>query len=137
VRLAADGLQKARALAEWRRQLTRGWGQVRVVNVDTGVSDPMRVGGNLEVKAKVSLGGPSPDDVQVQLFHGLVGSPGEVPQPHTVAMSANGATREGSTWQFSGITPCRSSGQHGFAVRVLPRHGDLDNPYEPGLVTWG
>ena len=52
-------------------------------------------------------------------------------------MSTNGAPREGSTWQFSGTIPCRSSGQHGFAVRVLPRHGDLGNPYEPGLVTWG
>jgi hypothetical protein len=37
---------------------------------------------------------------------------------------------------FTGTIPCRS-GQHGFAVRVLPRHGDLGNPYEPGLVTWG
>ena len=121
----------------WRRHLTRGWNQVKVVNVESGAADPMHVGGNLEVKAKVNLGGLSPDDVQVQLFHGLVDSLGEIPQPHTVAMSTNGAPKEGSTWQFTGTIPCRSSGQHGFAVRVLPRHGDLGNPYEPGLVTWG
>jgi starch phosphorylase len=100
-------------------------------------ADPMHAGGNLEVKAKVNLGGLSPDDVQVQLFHGLVGSLGEIPQPHTAAMSTNGAPREGNTWQFSGTIPCRSSGRRGFAVRVLPRHGDLGNPHEPGLVTWG
>jgi hypothetical protein len=28
-------------------------------------------------------------------------------------------------------------GQHGFAVRVLPRHQDLAKSFEPGLVTWG
>jgi hypothetical protein len=33
--------------------------------------------------------------------------------------------------------PCRSSGQHGFAVRVLPHHPDLADPFEPGLVGWG
>jgi starch phosphorylase len=136
-RLTADGLKKARQLAEWRRHLTRDWGQVKVLNVESGAADPMHVGGKLEVKAKVNLGGLSPDDVQVQLFHGLVDSLGEIPRPGTVAMSTNGAPKEGSTWLFSGTIPCRSSGQHGFAVRVLPRHGDLGNPYEPGLVTWG
>ena len=51
-------------------------------------------------------------------------------------MSHNGA-HDGSTWVFSGAIPCRSSGQHGYAVRVLPHNGDLANPFEPGLVTWG
>jgi hypothetical protein len=131
-RLTADGLKKARQLAEWRRNLTRGWGQVKVLNVESGAAGPVHVGGSLEVKAKVNLDGLSPDDVQVQLFHGLVGSLGEVPRPETVAMSTNGAPREGSTWLFSGTIPCRSSGQHGFAVRVLPRHGDLGNTLRAG-----
>ena len=51
-------------------------------------------------------------------------------------MSHNGA-HEGSTWLFTGTIPCRSSGQYGFAVRVLPQHADLANPFEPGLVCWG
>jgi len=38
---------------------------------------------------------------------------------------------------FSGTISCRSSGQHGFAVRVLPRNPDLANPFETGLITWG
>jgi starch phosphorylase len=74
--------------------------------------------------------------VEVQLFHGLVDSLGEIPNPGTVTMSSNGAP-EGGAWQFLGTIPCRSSGQHGYAVRVLPRNGDLSNPYEPGLVCWG
>jgi starch phosphorylase len=53
-----------------------------------------------------------------------------------VTMSTNGK-REGGNWVYQGTIACRASGQHGFAVRVLPRHGDLSNPFEPGLVTWG
>jgi starch phosphorylase len=72
----------------------------------------------------------------VQLFHGLVDSFGEIPNPRTAAMSHNG-THDGNLWAFSGSIPCRASGQHGFSVRVLPRHKDLANPFEPGLLCWG
>ena len=51
-------------------------------------------------------------------------------------MSTNG-NHEGSSWVYRGTIPCRASGQHGYAVRVLPKHADLANSFEPGLVTWG
>jgi starch phosphorylase len=134
--LSGDNLKKAGELARWRRGVAQGWPQVRVEQVESNGADPLRVGGELEVKARVNLGGLSPDDVEVQLFHGAVDSLGEIPNPGTVAMSHNGA-HDGTTWLFKGTLPCRSSGQHGFAVRVLPRHRDLSNPFEPGLVCWG
>jgi starch phosphorylase len=136
LRLAGDGLKRAASLAAWRRGLARGWPQVRVVGVEANAADPVHVGGELQVKARVNLGGLSPDDVEVQLFHGRVDSLGDIPQPHTVAMSHN-RHADGPTWLFTGAVPCDSSGQHGFAVRVLPRHADLANPFEPGLVCWG
>ncbi len=135
--LVADGLAGARALAEWRRAMGRGWQQVRVLAVEADGADPMHVGNQLQVKAKVNLGNLSPQDVQVQLFHGLVDNLGEIPRPQTVAMGHNGHPVSGGTWLFTGTIPCRSSGQHGFSVRVLPAHRDLANPFEPGLVCWG
>jgi starch phosphorylase len=116
--------------------MVKGWNQVRVEAVEAGGADPMHVGGELKVNARVNLGGFKPEDVEVQLFHGQVDSLGEIPLPRTVTMAHNG-TRQGSSWSFSGTIPCRSSGQHGYAVRVLPRNGDLANPYEPGLICWG
>src|SRR5262249_55918781 len=123
-------------LARWRKGLSHGWPQVRVEGVEARGVDPMHVGAELEVKARVNLGSLSPDDVEVQLFHGVVDSLGEIPTPNTVTMSHNGV-HEGSSWQYAGTIPCRSSGQHGYAVRVLPRHRNLANPFEPGLVCWG
>jgi starch phosphorylase len=134
--LAADNLKRAHELALWRRRLQHDWSQIRIENVEANGADPMHVGGRLEVKARVNLGGLTPDDVEVQLFHGAVDSMGEIPQPHTAPMSTNGS-HEGTAWTFHGAIPCRSSGQHGFAVRVLPRHPALANPFEPGLVVWG
>ena len=37
---------------------------------------------------------------------------------------------------FAGAIPCSISGRHGFALRIMPRHADLVEPYEPGLILW-
>jgi len=135
--LSADGLKRAAQLAQWRRRLGQSWSAVRVEGVEAQGADPMTVGGQLDVRARVQLGGLSPDDVEVQLFHGVVDSFGDIPNPRTVPMSHNGRPEGSAAWAFQGTIPCRSSGQHGYAVRVLPKHPDLGNPFEPGLLTWG
>jgi glycogen phosphorylase len=135
-RLSSDQLKQAISLAKYRRSLTGAWPQVRVEAVESSGADPLHVGGQMEVKARVNLGSLLPDDVQVQLFHGAVDNLGDIPQPATALMSHNGQ-KEGASWLFKGTIACRSSGQHGFAVRVLPRNPNLANPFEPGLVCWG
>jgi starch phosphorylase len=134
--LSAENLGKAQELSRWRRRLAQSWSQIRVEAVEANGPDPLEVGGKLDVKARVHLGGLSPDDIEVQLFHGVVDSLGEIPSPQSVSMSHNGS-HEGASWLFTGTIPCRSSGQHGYAVRVLPRHPALTNPFETGLVCWG
>jgi glycogen phosphorylase len=135
-RLVQDQLKLAANLARFRRILAGAWQQIRVESVESNGADPMHVGSQLEVKARVNLGPLSPEDVQVQLFHGVVDNLGEIPHPATALMSHNGA-KEGNAFLFKGMIACRSSGQHGYAVRVLPNNPDLASPYEPGLVCWG
>jgi starch phosphorylase len=139
LRLVADDLKRAGALAAWRRKLQQGWGQVRVegvVSEDGG--ETLRVGSELNVRARVHLGGGlTPDDVEVQLFHGVLDSFGEIAHAHTAPMTTNGPARGGSAWDYVGAIACTASGQYGFTVRVLPKNRDLPNPFEPGLVCWG
>src|SRR5262249_1432152 len=99
--LTADNLKKAQNLSQWRKGLLRGWPQIRIENVESKGVDPMHVGAELEVKARVNLGAFSPEDVEVQLFHGVVDSLGDIPHPRTVTMSHNGA-HDGNTWLFQG-----------------------------------
>jgi starch phosphorylase len=135
-KLSGDNVARARNLAQWRKRITQGWNQIKVENVETTGVDPMHVGGKLDVSARIRLGNFSPEDVEVQLFHGVVDSLGEIPKPGTIMMSHNGQ-QDGPVWTFQGTIPCRTSGQHGYAVRVLPRHPDLANLFEPGLICWG
>ncbi|MCI0681087.1 MAG: alpha-glucan family phosphorylase [Gemmataceae bacterium] len=135
-RLTQDKLKRAAALAEWRRRLVRDWSQIKVENVEASGADPMHVGNQLDVHARINLGNLKPDDVEVQLFHGLVDNAGEIPHPAAAAMHHNGAI-QGTGLVFKGTIPCRASGNYGYAVRVLPKHPDLANPFDPGLICWG
>jgi hypothetical protein len=48
---------------------------------------------------------------------------------------AQTAGQDGEHW-FAGLMSCKATGRHGVAVRVLPRHPDLANPYELSLILW-
>jgi starch phosphorylase len=43
--------------------------------------------------------------------------------------------QQGEHWFAGSISPT-VAGQQGLAVRILPRHTDMVNPYEPGLILW-
>jgi starch phosphorylase len=136
-RMTGDQLTRAFSLADWRRRITRDWPQVRVESVDSAGADPMHVGNQMAVQARINLGGLNPDDVDVQLYHGVVDNLGEIAKPSAVPMSHNGHPQSGTTWMYTGNIQCRASGQYGFAVRILPKHSDLSNPFDSGLITWG
>ena len=139
-RLAANRLAAAKSLAAWRRRVTADWGQVRVEAVDAPSGETHNVGGVFPVRVRVNLGAFTPEEVEVQLCHGVLDAMGEIADPRALVLapdgpfSANGTPR---TLTFVGKVPCLSSGQFGFSVRVLPKHADLPHAFEPGLVTWG
>lgn len=139
--LSANQFQKAAELAKWRSRLRESWGNIHVDYVDTPGADPMKVGSHLHVRAKVALGPFTPEDVDVQLFHGPLDSHGEITHPNTVPLIAAAgpdATNNGNrVWLFTGRIPCKASGQYGYCVRVLPKNPALANSFEPGLVAWG
>jgi starch phosphorylase len=139
-KLAAGHLHAAKELSDWRRRVHHDWTQVRVESVEAPQGEMHRVGGVFPVRVRVNLGNFSPDDVEVQLCHGVLDSMGEIAEPRVMALhlednpSLNGPPR-GAV--YSGKVPCFASGQFGFSVRVLPRHANLPHLFEPGLVTWG
>jgi starch phosphorylase len=136
--LSADNLAGASELADWRRRVGRHWGQVRVEGVEAPTGDSLRVGATFPVKVHVALGGLSPADVEVQLCHGLLDSLGEIAHPQALALALAPQPPNGTaTVIYTGLVPCRASGQFGFSVRVLPKHARLPHLFEPGLVTWG
>jgi glycogen phosphorylase len=135
-KLSADKCAGGKLLASWRRKILDGWGELRVEEVTAPPPDALHVGDQFPVQVRVHLGRLSPEDVVVQLYHGVVDSIGEISNATSDVLKPVAGTGNPSS-AFGGSVACAASGQYGFSVRVLPSHPDLPNAFEPGLVTWG
>jgi starch phosphorylase len=133
--LAADGHDRAKALAAWKARVREGWPEVHVVAVDSdaAVAD---LGVERRVDAVVALGPLHDDDVAVQLLHGPVGGNDEIAEPVVVTMDLAGPADGGGHYRYTGRFPCEQAGRYGFTVRVVPAHGDLLTPVDLGCVAW-
>jgi len=136
--LMADGLARAKALAAWKDTIQQKWEQIRIDRLWTDGPDgqEIRVGDQLQVHAQVSLGELKPTDVAVELYYGALDADGMIVQGQAIPMLIAQSKGEGQ-YVFAGAISCRTSGRHGFALRVIPHHEDMGNPFELGLVLWG
>jgi len=134
-RLMANELERASELATWRLSVRRNWGSLKVREVRLVGPEPRQVGDLLRVQARIDLGQLTPNDILVELFYGSVDNEGDIPRPQTAVMKLQ--ERSGSEYLYEGTVECKSSGQQGYGVRILPNHADLPHPREPGLICWG
>ena len=146
--LTAEAMTRARALAMWRTNTKNAWQDLSIENIDVQINDgdkvhklngkqpQLAVGAQLRVEAEVKLGRLDPDDVSVQIYHGIVDSAGKIENGEVSPMNCKSDGENGDATVFAGAIPCTMSGQHGFAVRIMPNHDDLNEPYEPGMILW-
>jgi len=135
--LSKDGFKRARELAGWDARVRQHWAQVALVSVEVATSEDLEVGAALRVTAVVYLGELRPEEVTVQLHHGLLDATGILEQGSAITMGYMEPGETRGSHLYSGAIPCRTSGRHGFSLRVLPHHTDLVSPFLPGLVRWG
>jgi len=135
-RLSADGFARARELAEWRSRVTAQWSKLKVVEVDAPPVSAQPMGSNLPVRATIQLGGIPPEEILVEVYHGLLDSAGEILNGETATLFPGEAGSDG-TMAFIGDIACRRAGRRGFTLRAVPRkEGYPLGRFETGLVSW-
>ena len=135
--LLENGLAEAGALAKQIDRLRANWAGIRIdaVRTDAGPSVPIRT--PVQVEAEVNLGALRPDEVHVQVYHGVVSSVGDLVECEADELLPTKALDgEGHKHLFVGSFNTGSSGQRGFTVRVIPRDDRLVGTLIPGLILW-
>jgi starch phosphorylase len=132
--LLADRARRARDLAAWKQRVLSAWDGVRVETVEND-TDVVDLGQPRHVSAVVSLGQLGPDDVDVQLVHGLVGSADELLEPAVTTMGLAGREGDGR-FRYEGSLTCERAGRYGLTVRAVPAHPDVITFAELGRVAW-
>jgi glycogen phosphorylase len=133
-RLKAGKLEAARSVADYLDLARREWHALSIEDLRTTARPVMDRGDRISVDARVRLGALKPEQVLVELYHGPVSSTGEIYDPVRVEMKDTGS--KGGAHEYAVEVECTVTGQHGYAVRILPRHPDLVHPFIPGLVRW-
>jgi len=124
----------ARDLAAYKHKVRGGWSSVHVDHVESsGVSDSPQIGETLHVRAYVSLGDLTPDEVEVEVVHGTARDSDELRDVQCEPL-AHVESYEGGRHQFAGDFALARTGSFGYTVRVLPKHVGLASTSELGLV---
>jgi glycogen phosphorylase len=133
--LSADNFKRSRNLSSWASHVRNNWGSMHIQEVSAENHNGLKVGVGLNVRAKIELGSLSPDDISVELYYGSLSADGGIENPRLVLMKPADKPK-GSLWEYVGTIVLDTSGRLGHTVRILPRNGDLDNAYKPGLILW-
>jgi starch phosphorylase len=133
--LAADGLERSVALAHAKEQYRKQWSRINIGAIHTSGNGHYRVGESVQVDAMMDLPEIDPRTVRVELYAGAVNAGGQIEDAQVAAMAFSREVAPGR-YLFSGKIECRSSGRHGFSIRVVPGNADMASSFEPGLITW-
>jgi starch phosphorylase len=133
-RLTADGFAKAKELAAWRIRVRDAWCDVKVSSVEGHGASEVTVGQGIEVVAKVQLGTLEPADVAVEAYSGGLRSDGTLRNGRGTELQW--VSGEHGEHLYRGTVLTRTSGMHGYSVRVMPRHDDILVPNEVPLIAW-
>ena len=129
------------ALARWKTHIRDHWSDLRIEEKPTDAkaastqSSELGVGESTTVQAVVRTDVLFPHELTVQVYHGVLDEVGEI---HNGAISPMAYKDDlgGGTYLFEGTLTLKQTGLHGYTVRALPYHEDLQSPYELGLITW-
>ncbi len=135
VSMKAQGYAKAKDLASWKQHLAKAWAGIRIGDVAIEKPEKLKVGESVAVRAWVELGDLKPNDVFVDLWYGVLNAEGEIETPKLALMKSTGK-KGGSRIEYEGTITMETSGRLGHTIRILPRHEELDNPNQPGLIVW-
>ena len=135
-RLGADGLARARVLAQWQERVRAAWKDVAVRAVRADTVTPLPAGDARPVEVDVTLGPLRPEDVSVTMCAGLISGQWDIVSPRISEMKVTGSPRDG-VYSFRGMLFGQAAGRNGFRIRILPAHQDLANPLTLNCITWG
>ncbi|GBC60304.1 alpha-glucan phosphorylase [Desulfonema ishimotonii] len=132
--LLADDASEARGLATQRDRIRTLWQDIRVEYPERQTEGAFRVGQTFRISTTVNLGELRPDDVEVELYYGIVKGVDKLSDGKSQPMEMLEAHGNGQYLYACDIT-CAVSGRYGFTARVTPG-GDDWIRFTPGFITW-
>lgn len=136
--LFARNFAAGKSLTSIKKKILENWNSIRIISVVAGKNgNDTYIGNNFTIHAEVYLGNLSPDEVDVQIYYGLINKQSSPDSNLSTSMKLNPKKNgEDSVYKYTGSIPCDKTGVHGYTVRVLPKYNFIVHPYELGKILW-
>ncbi|MBU2454160.1 MAG: DUF3417 domain-containing protein, partial [Proteobacteria bacterium] len=132
--LTNDSAWKAKELALTRSRLKALWSNIRLSKPKLGPSSDFTVGDSFNILIDVFLGELTPEEVEVQVYHGKLKGTDLQEGSRAETMQFQETVSPG-THIYGSTILCSDSGRFGYTARVIPK-GDEVLRHTPGLITW-
>ncbi|MDP8209129.1 MAG: alpha-glucan family phosphorylase [Candidatus Electryonea clarkiae] len=134
-KLHSDKFNRTRNLVEWKQKILESWHQIEIIDVHADTLLELYVGNDMTIRAKVKLGSLEPSDIRVEAYIGKLYGDRQLTEGEGFVLNFSETDEDGIS-HFHGDVPCNHSGNHGFAIRVLPFNEDQNNLLDLKLVVW-
>ena len=134
-KLLGDNAAGARDLVAQHKRLSGLWENVKVyVPICDQDLSMLHVGDKYTVRTTVHLGEMRPEEVDVEVYYGPVGSENHIKSSHAARMAVVQDSGNGD-YVYEQEIECAATGRYGFTARVTPT-GATWKPTVPGFITW-
>ncbi len=128
----------AKELTAWKKKVTDNWSSIKVSEIEylTGNKD-VKVGTEFSIKANIHLGNLAPEDVEVQIYFGSMDKQEMAHANSAVTMEPEKSSKSSKgNYNYKGSVVCKTSGNFGYTIRILPKHSLLVSPFDLGVIYW-
>jgi len=138
INLRKNNWEVVKNLTQWKEQVIKNWNQIKIENINTMKNGlETYVGDNYSVNAEIFLGELMPDDVEVQIYYGLIDKQDDPFAFKTIPMRVVNKKQNGNmVYKYVGSINCNDTGLFAFTIRILPKHNLMVHPFELGKVFW-
>jgi starch phosphorylase len=133
--ISAAQYEPAKELAAWHSRLNEHWYEIKIETMHIAAPTEIQVNQTFEVQASLDLGPLTADDVQVELYQGVVQVDGEMHSGRSIPMTYQGQDANGKGL-YDATLQYNSSGLQGLSLRILPQHRYLHSAFDPRLILW-
>lgn len=136
-KLSNDNYSVARSMSAYEEHMKRNWPQVQLF-AEKSANDlkdyKSNSGQEINLSVTVQLGGIDPSNVMVEVYYGILEN-GKI--ANALSQELNCAEKTGDNlYRYSLNLKIEDGGEYAYTFRVTPRHPDLINRFDMGLVRW-
>ncbi|MCK9582158.1 MAG: alpha-glucan family phosphorylase [Endomicrobiales bacterium] len=123
-----------KSYTQWKNNVSTNWDQIKISEVQDNLTQDIEIGKDFSVKAKISLGQLSVDDVYIELYFGYLDSKNRMQSMIESEMKLS-ENLPSNTCIFEGVVKGDRIGHCGYVIRILPKF-ENKKVYIPNLILW-